>query len=295
MNTRAFVLALITVTIWGSTFPAIRAGLNGGYSAGHLVLIRYLIASGLFAIYALLPGVRFRLPRKEDLLRILLLGWVGISIYHIGVTFGQQTVSAGTAGMLVASAPIFTALIAVFVLKERLGFAGWLGLAIGFIGIAVITIGTAGPSLTISKGAFLVVIAAAATSVLFAFQKPLLCRYSSIELTAYFSWAGTIPFLLFMPGLFQDLQHASLEANLSAIYIGIFPTAIGYVTWALALSAGKAGSVTSMLYIEPVVVLIVAWIWLKEWPSNLTIFGGIIVISGVIVVNVLGKKQKATA
>ncbi|WHY91938.1 DMT family transporter [Neobacillus cucumis] len=295
MNTRAFVLALITVTIWGSTFPAIRAGLNGGYSAGHLVLIRYLIASGLFAIYALLPGVRFRLPRKEDLLRILLLGWVGISIYHIGVTFGQQTVSAGTAGMLVASAPIFTALIAVFVLKERLGFAGWLGLAIGFIGIAVITIGTAGPSLTISKGAFLVVIAAAATSVLFAFQKPLLRRYSSIELTAYFSWAGTIPFLLFMPGLFQDLQHASLEANLSAIYIGIFPTAIGYVTWALALSAGKAGSVTSMLYIEPVVVLIVAWIWLKEWPSNLTILGGIIVISGVIVVNVLGKKQKATA
>ncbi|MFD0826709.1 DMT family transporter [Neobacillus sp. M.A.Huq-85] len=295
MNTRAFVLALITVTIWGSTFPAIRAGLNGGYSAGHLVLIRYLIASGLFAIYALLPGVRFRLPRKEDLLRILLLGWVGISIYHIGVTFGQQTVSAGTAGMLVASAPIFTALIAVFVLKERLGFAGWLGLAIGFIGIAVITIGTAGPSLTISKGAFLVVIAAAATSVLFAFQKPLLRRYSSIELTAYFSWAGTIPFLLFMPGLFQDLQHASLEGNLSAIYIGIFPTAIGYVTWALALSAGKAGSVTSMLYIEPVVVLIVAWIWLKEWPSNLTILGGIIVISGVIVVNVLGKKQKATA
>ncbi|WP_026573789.1 DMT family transporter [Bacillus sp. UNC438CL73TsuS30] len=295
MNTRAFVLALITVTIWGSTFPAIRAGLNGGYSAGHLVLIRYLIASGLFAIYALLPGVRFRLPRKEDLLRILLLGWVGISIYHIGVTFGQQTVSAGTAGMLVASAPIFTALIAVFVLKERLGFAGWLGLAIGFVGIAVITIGTAGPSLTISKGAFLVIIAAAATSVLFAFQKPLLRRYSSIELTAYFSWAGTIPFLLFLPGLFQDLQHASLEANLSAIYIGIFPTAIGYVTWALALSAGKAGSVTSMLYIEPVVVLIVAWIWLKEWPSNLTILGGIIVISGVIVVNVLGNKRKATA
>ncbi|MGG1398893.1 DMT family transporter [Bacillus salipaludis] len=295
MNTKAFILALITVIIWGSTFPAIRAGLNGGYSAGHLVLIRYLIASGLFAIYALLPGVRFRLPRKEDLLRILLLGWVGISIYHIGVTFGQQTVSAGTAGMLVASAPIFTALIAVFILKERLGFAGWLGLAIGFIGIAVITIGTAGPTLTISKGAFLVIMAAAATSVLFAFQKPLLRRYSSIELTAYFSWAGTIPFLLFLPGLFQDLQHASLEANLSAIYIGIFPTAIGYVTWALALSAGKAGSVTSMLYIEPVVVLIVAWIWLKEWPSNLTILGGIIVIFGVIVVNVLGNKQKATA
>ncbi|MDR7002554.1 DMT family transporter [Neobacillus niacini] len=295
MNTRAFILASITVIIWGSTFPAIRAGLHGGYTAGHLVLIRYLIASGLFAIYALLPGVKFRLPKKEDLLRILLLGWVGISIYHIGVTFGEQTVSAGTAGMLVASAPIFTALIAVFVLKERLGAAGWIGLAIGFIGIALVSIGTTGPSQSISKGAFLILMAAVATSVLFAFQKPLLRRYSSIELTAYFSWAATIPFLLFLPGLFHGIQQASVEANLSAIYIGIFPTAIGYVTWALALSAGKAGSVTSMLYIEPVVVLIVAWIWLKEWPSTLTILGGIIAISGVIVVNVLGKKRKATA
>ncbi|MED3561077.1 DMT family transporter [Bacillus xiapuensis] len=293
MNTKAFILASITVIIWGSTFPAIKAGLEGGYTAGHLVLIRYLIASGLFGIYALLPGVKFRLPKKGDILRILLLGWVGISIYHIGVTFGQQTVSAGTAGMLVASAPIFTALIAVFVLKERLGIAGWLGLAIGFIGIGVVSFATTGPSLTISKGAFLVIMAAVATSVLFAFQKPLLSRYSSIELTAYFSWAGTIPFLLFLPGLFHDLQHASLEAHLSAIYIGIFPTAIGYVTWALALSAGKAGPVTSMLYIEPVVVIIVAWIWLKEWPSSTSLIGGLIAISGVIIVNLLGKKHKS--
>ncbi|MDQ7863799.1 DMT family transporter [Peribacillus frigoritolerans] len=65
--------------------------------------------------------MKFRLPKKEDLLRISILAFIGISIYHIGVTFGEQTVSAGTAGMLIGSAPVFIAIIAAFVLKERLG------------------------------------------------------------------------------------------------------------------------------------------------------------------------------
>ncbi len=82
-----------------------------------------------------------------------------------------------------------------------------------------------------------------------------------------------------------------LEAHLSAIYAGIFPAAIGYVTWAIALSYGKASSISSMLYAEPVVAIIVAWIWLNELPSTMSIIGGIIAISGVIFVNVLGKKS----
>ncbi|GHH97743.1 DMT family transporter [Neobacillus kokaensis] len=291
MNTKAFILAFITVMIWGSSFPAIQAGLHGGYSPGHLVLIRYLIASALFAIYALWPGVKFRLPRKQDILKIAALGWVGISIYHICVTFGQQTVSAGTAAMIVASTPIFSALIAVFILKERLGLFGWVGLALGFSGIAIITLGTSEASIQNMKGVFLLLIAAFATSMLFAFQKPLLSRYTSMELNAYFTWAGTLPFVIFFPGIISDIQHATMEANFSVIYIAIFPTAIGYVTWALATGAGKASSVTSLLYIEPVFSILIAWIWLHELPGFISIIGGVVAISGVVVVNLLGSKQ----
>jgi drug/metabolite transporter (DMT)-like permease len=292
LNIRAFSMALFSVIIWGSSFASIRVGLLGGISPGHMVLARYLIASGLFIVYALLPGVKFRLPKKEDLLRIVLLGWIGISIYHIGVTFGEQTVSAGTAGMLIGSGPIFTALLAVLILKERLGKWGWIGLSIGFIGIVIITLGTSGPSLKITKEAFFILLAAFVTSVLFVYQKPLLKRYSSIELTAYFTWAGTLPFLLFFPGLLQNLQQSTMEANLACLYIGIFPTAIAYATWAYAMSTGKASTISSMLYIEPVVAILVAWVWLHEWPHTLSIIGGIIAISGVIVVNMFGKEQK---
>lgn len=293
MNKKAFFMAIITVLIWGSTFAAIRVSLHGGYSSGHLVLIRFLIASGIFIIYGLWPGTKFRLPSREDLIRILILGFIGISIYHLGVTFGEQTVSAGTASMLIGSSPIFTSLIAVVVLKERLSSFGWGGLFIGFIGIFLITLGTAGSTFTISRGAFLILMSSIATSIFFVFQKPLLQRYKPIELMAYVTWAGTIPFFIFMPGLFGCIKGATLEANLSALYVGIFPAAVAYVTFATALSLGEASSISSIMYAEPVVAIIVAWIWLGELPGTLSIIGGTIAISSVFIVNWLERRHSA--
>ncbi|HSI67411.1 MAG TPA: DMT family transporter, partial [Planococcus sp. (in: firmicutes)] len=220
----------------------------------------------------------------------LVLGWIGISLYHIFVTFGMETISAGTAGMLVGSGPIFTALIAIFFLKERLGSLGWIGLAIGFVGISFIAFGADGASLTLTPGALLVLIAAFASAIFFVFQKPLLTRYSAIELTAYFTWAGTMPFFVFAPGLATTLGTASVEAHLATLYVGIFPAAIGYVMWATALSLANASSVSSLIYLEPGVAILVAWIWLQELPTGLALIGGVIAIGGVIIVNAFGKK-----
>ncbi len=284
-------MAFFTIIIWGSTFAAIRASLHGGYEAGHLVLVRYLIASGAFLLYALWPKVKFQLPKKKDVLSILILSWVGISVYHIGVTFGEQTVSAGAAGMLIGSAPIFTAIIAIIVLKERLSLLGWIGLGIGFIGILCITIGSSGSSLNITKGSLLILISAVATSLFFVFQKKLLTRYNPIELTAYFTWGGTLPFFYFLPGLTTSIHNATLEAHLSTLYVGVFPAAIAYVTWAIALSLGSASSVSSMMYLEPAIAIFVAWIWLNELPTTVSIIGGIIALSGVLLVNMLGKRS----
>lgn len=293
MNTKAFSLALFTVIIWGSSFAAIRVSLQGGYDAGQLVLVRFLIASALFLLFAIWPGTKFRLPLKSDILSILLLGWLGISVYHTFVTFGMETISAGTAGMLVGSGPIFTALIAVVVLKERLSPLGWIGLGIGFFGILLIAFGSAGASLTLNKGALFVLIAAFATSIFFVYQKNLLARYTAIELTAYFTWAGTLPFFIFSPGIFTTIQNATLEAHLSTLYVGIFPAAIAYVTWSTALSLSKASSVSSMIYLEPAVAILVAWIWLQELPTALSLLGGVIAIFGVLIVNVLSRRNQS--
>nr|WP_249222413.1 DMT family transporter [Planococcus sp. MSAK28401] len=284
-------MAFITILIWGSTFAAIGASLEGGYEAGHLVLVRYLIASLLFLIYALFNRKQLKKPTKNDLLKIIILGWVGISVYHIGVTFGIQTIPAGTAGMLIGAAPIFTAVIAMLVLKERLTVLGWVGLGVGFAGIVLIAVGSSGSSFSLASGALFVLGAAIATSIFFVFQKPLLTRYNPIELTAYFTWAGTLPFFIFSPGLLDTLQQATAEAHLSAIYVGIFPACIAYVTWAKALSSGNASAVASMMYLEPAIAIAVAWVWLKEWPETLSITGGIVALAGVIIINALGRNK----
>ncbi|GAA0447127.1 DMT family transporter [Lentibacillus halophilus] len=292
MNKKAMVMAFITIVIWGSSFAGIRASLHGGYSSGHLVLVRFLIASGAFVLYALWPRTRFRLPAKQDVLKILVLGWIGITIYHTGITFGEQTVTAGTTAMIVASAPIFTAIIAVFALKEYPSLFSWIGLGIGFIGIFLITVGSADAAFAISGGALLIVVSAIATSAFFVFQKTLLPKYRPVELTAYFTWAGTLPLLIFSPGLLETVQSATLEAHFAALYVGIFPAAIGYVTWAIALSSGKAGAVTSMMYIEPVFAILIAWVWLQELPSLLSIIGGLIALSSVILVNMFERRRR---
>ena len=76
-------------------------------------------------MYAIIT--RMPLPEKRDIPMLLFLGFIGITIYHLALTFGEVKVTAGSASLLIASAPIFTAILAIFILKERISVWGWIG------------------------------------------------------------------------------------------------------------------------------------------------------------------------
>lgn len=284
------VLGAVTVTLifWSSAFAGIREGLFGGYTPGHLVLLRFLTASLVFFIYALMT--RMPLPRVQDLPRIALLGVVGITVYHTSLTFGELSVPAGTASLLIAAAPAITAIIAMIALRERLNWIGWAGILLGFFGAALITFAS-GHSTAFTRGALLVIVSAIATSFFFVYQKPLLERYHPIHLTAYFTWFGTLPMLVFLPGFWHNLHTATTAATLSGIYIGVFPAAVAYVAWAIALSLGNASKVSTALYVNPVLAILIAFVWLGELPTWVSIVGGAIAVLGVIMVNVWGTRS----
>jgi drug/metabolite transporter (DMT)-like permease len=282
---RIVIAIIFTLIFWASAFAGIRAGLKS-YSPENLVLFRFLTASIILLAYAIIT--RMPLPEKRDLPAILFIGFIGITVYHLTLTYGELKVTAGSASLLIASAPIFTAILAIIILKEKVKFWGWIGILISFLGVSLVAWGE-GKGIRFEPAAFLIVLAAISTSLYFVLQKPFLKKYSPLKFASYTIWSGTFFQIFFSQSLFQSIKNAPIEATLAVIYLGIFPAALAYVTWAYVLSRIPASLAASYLYLSPILAILIAWIWLGEVPYFLSLIGGSLTLIGVIIVNIWGK------
>jgi drug/metabolite transporter (DMT)-like permease len=287
-ETRTMIAAGITVVTWASAFAGIRLGLQS-YSPAHVALLRYLTASVVLVIYALIT--RMPLPKLRDIPAFLALGGMGITIYNVALGYGQINVQAATAAFIVASAPVWMALLARLIFKEQLRIWGWIGISVSFGSVTIIALGKSG-GLEFNSMALAILAAAFAQSVYSIGQKPLLARYSALQCTAYALWAGTLFLLPFSGGFIKEVQEAPFNITAAVIYLGIVPGALGYVMWSYALARVNAARAGSFLYMVPPFALIIAWLWLGEVPPLMSVVGGILVLIGVILVNTFGKVRK---
>ncbi len=285
-TTRTLLALGAALALWASAFAGIRSGLRG-YSPAHLAILRFLVASILLAIYA---GIaHFRRPALRDLPGLVLTGALGITFYNIAINYGETRVTAGAASLLIASVPIWTALLARFILHEKLTWLGWLGVLLSFAGVALIASGE-GEGLHLSPQALVILSAALSSSIYMIMQKHYLGRYSALEFTAYSIWFGTLLMLPFGSGFVHTLQAAPVAVTLSVVYLGIFPGALAYVAWAYVMSHGTAGRTATLLYLIPVMAIGIAWLWLGEVPRWISLVGGVIALTGVVLVNTKGKE-----
>jgi drug/metabolite transporter (DMT)-like permease len=271
---------VITVVLWASAFPAIRVAV-GGLGIGGLSFWRLSFASA--ALAAVRPLLKVRRPRTRDLPLIAVCGATGMSAYQILLNWGEVHVPAGTASLLIATAPVFSVLLAMVFIGERLTTTAVLGSTIAIGGAA--TIAYASGSTEITASALIILVAAVAQGVYHFASKRLLEHYGGLEVACYAMWAGTLFLLLLAPKAVPELMQAPASAVASAVYLGLLPSALGFVTWGYAVARYTIAESTAALYLVPPVAIAVAFVWLGETPDLAEVLGGLVSMVGVALIN----------
>lgn len=281
----------VTVLLWASAFVAIRA-LGDAFSPGSLTLGRVLV--GALALTLIARPTRAAMPTGRPLLLVVVYGVVWFGVYNIALNAGEQHLDAGTAALVVNVAPALVALFAGFVLGEGFPKPLLVGIAVAFSGVALIALGTRDPDAVetaSTTGVVLCLVAAVTYAIGTLTQKPALAHVKPVMSVWLGCVVGAVVCLPFGPQLVRELGDASTSDVLWLLYLGVFPTAIGFSTWSYALARISSGQAASTTYLVPVVATGIAWALLDETPATLALVGGVLSLAGVAITRVRPRRK----
>ncbi|MEU3309819.1 DMT family transporter [Nocardiopsis sp. NPDC006832] len=276
----ALVAAGTTVVLWASAFVAIRAA-GEHFSPGSLALGRLAVAC-----LALLPIVlltRRGRPPRAAWPGILWSGVLWFGVYMVALNQGEQEVDAGTAALVVNLGPVLIALLSARLLGEGLPRPLVAGTLVAFCGAAVIGLSTAEHEGSSALGVLLCLVAAVGYAIGVVAQKPALRHTDALQVTAYACLVGTLCCLPFIGTLASEVAVAPWRATATVVYLGLFPTALAFTTWAFALSRMPAGRLGATTYLVPTLVVAMSWALLGETPVPGALVGGALCLVGVAV------------
>ena len=275
----ALLAAAVTVLLWASAFVGIRAA-GQELSPGPLSLARLLI--GAAALGAMVAMRREALPTRADAPGLLVCGLLWFGVYNVALNEAERRVDAGTAAMLVNVGPVLIALLAGALLGEGFPRRLLVGCAVAFAGAVVIGLATSERGVTAGWGAVLCLAAAVAYAAGVIAQKPLLERSSALAVTWLACTIGAIACLPFAAGLIAEAAGAGTATIAWTIYLGVFPTAVGFSTWAYALARTSAGRMGATTYLVPPLAILLGWLLLAETPPA-SLAGGALCLAGVYI------------
>jgi drug/metabolite transporter (DMT)-like permease len=245
------------------------------------------LALGRLAVGSLALGLamlvrRERLPRGRAAGFAVISGLLWFGVYNLALNAAEQRIDAGTSALLVNTGPIFLALLAGRVLGEGYPRALMVGCAVSFAGVILIAVGVSGGGLQATWGALLCLVSAVAYAFGVVAQRPALRQSSPLAVTWLACTVAALACLGWTPGLVSELGRASGATIGWTVYLGIGPLAIGFGTWAFALSrSSSAGRLGVSTYVVPPLVVLIGWLALGQAPPLLALPGGILCLLGI--------------
>lgn len=271
----------VTLFFWASAFVAIRH-LAGTFSPGSLSLGRLLVGALCLGAVALSRGLPR--PTRRQWVSIVTIGVLWFGIYNVALNAGERHVDAGTAVMLIQVSPVLVALLAATFLHERFTAYLGLGLALAFGGIALIATASGDERGDRSVlGVLLCLVSAVVYAVSLVLQKPLVARLQAVHVTWLACTVGAVVCLPFAGQLVDDVRHASAADAWWVVYLGVFPTAIAFTTFAFALRHMSASNLGVTTYLVPPITIVMGWLLLDETPPAMAYVGGVLALVGVAV------------
>ncbi|WP_329246670.1 DMT family transporter [Streptomyces sp. NBC_01478] len=276
----ASAAAVVTVVLWASAFVSIRSA-GSAYSPGALALGR--LASGALALGVLSLVRREGVPPRSAWRGIAISGALWFGFYMVVLNWGEQEVDAGTAALVVNIGPILIALLGSRLLGDAMPPRLLAGMAVSFAGAVTVGLSMSGEGGSSVLGVVLCLLAAVAYAGGVVAQKPALGRASALQVTTFGCLVGAVLCLPFAGQLVHQAADAPASATLNMVYLGVFPTALAFTTWAYALARTTASKMGATTYAVPALVVLMSWLVLGEVPGLLTLAGGVLCLAGVAV------------
>ncbi len=282
------LFAIVAAILWGLNYQLVKMILSS-VPDGQFLLIRFVSTVIILAVLLAVMGEGFTAGR-EDRLRIVLLGLLGVGVYNIFWTYGVHRTTASNAALLISTSPIFAGIYGAIIGEEQLGLQKWAGIVLSFLGIFVVNYWTSGSRFSFTSEMFdgnLLVLLGAILFALYAIvAKPLLKRYSPMKLTTL-AMAWGLPVLV----PFGWLQPAALPlASITPViwlgfgYVVLLGTVVAFAFWYQGIKETTPVKTVVYLYLTPVVSLVAGWLWFGEGGGVGQIAGAALVLLGLLAV-----------
>ena len=280
--------ALFAVVAWGASFIATKFALRD-VSPITVVWLRFGMGVVLIGIAVALRK-KFTWPSWRDAAYFALLGLIGIAYHQWLQSTGLQTAQASTTAWIVATTPIFMALLGWLALKERLSIIQIIGIILAAIGVFIVVSGGDVRSLGMDHAGMpgnLYILASAPNWAIFSvLSRKGLERHAPDLMMFYvmgFGWLFSSLLFFGTSGL-SEIAALTPSGWAGIAFLGIACSGLAYVFWYDGLQAIPASQVGALLYLEPLVAVVVAASLLAEPILAASVIGGAGILVGVYMV-----------